>query len=210
MTGYYPMTAQDLARARRQRLAKLSRDGVLLAHVVDQLRAGWSPQQSAGRLKLDDADGNVAGRLCHETIYRHVYGPAGRAENLYMCLPRARRRRAARHGRRPHGQRIPQERGIACRPAEVSVRARLSAFGWKKTETGQSCWLDVGSRLRRYHYNCTRLPITAPSAPPPNAMVVMIAANRPRTGTDGAPACALAWLATSATCVPSSSSTIAP
>ena len=124
MTGYYPMTAQDLARARRQRLAKLSRDAVLLAHVLDRLRAGWSPQQIAGRLRLE-ANGDAAARVCHETIYRHVYGPAGRAEDLCMCLSRARRRRAARHGRRPRGQRIPQERGIACRPAEVSARASL-------------------------------------------------------------------------------------
>ena len=34
MSGYYPVTAQDLARARRQRLAKLARHADLLAHVV--------------------------------------------------------------------------------------------------------------------------------------------------------------------------------
>jgi len=37
MSGYYLVTAQDLARARRQRLAKLARHEELLAHVVDQL-----------------------------------------------------------------------------------------------------------------------------------------------------------------------------
>lgn len=126
MSGYYPMTAQDLARARRQRLAKLARDGELLAHVVDRLRAGWSPQQIAGRLRqLAGANGGVGKLLCHETIYRHVYGPKGGTEQLYLCLPRARRRRAARHGRKPRGHRIPHERGIACRPAEVSARTSL-------------------------------------------------------------------------------------
>jgi len=55
-----------------------------------------------------------------------VYGPEGRAEQLYLCLPRARRRRAARHGRKPRGHRIPQGRGIACRPAEVAAR---TSFG---------------------------------------------------------------------------------
>ena len=125
MSGYYPVTAQDLALARRRRLAKLARHADLLAHVVDRLRAGWSPQQIAGRLRLDAedrADGEAGDRLCHETIYRHVYGPAGRTEQLYLCLPRARRRRGTRHGRRPRGHRIPLEHGIACRPAEVATR----------------------------------------------------------------------------------------
>jgi IS30 family transposase len=87
MSGYYPVTAQDLARARRQRLAKLARHEELLAHVVDRLRAGWSPQQIAGRLRQDaEADGEGSERLCHETIYRHVYGPEGQA---FVCHRRA-------------------------------------------------------------------------------------------------------------------------
>ncbi len=123
MSGYYPVTAQDMARARRRRLAKLARHEELLAHVVDRLRAGWSPQQIAGRLRQDaGADGEGSKRLCHETIYRHVYGPEGRAGQLYLCLSRARRRRGTRHGRRPRGHRIPLERGIACRPADVATR----------------------------------------------------------------------------------------
>lgn len=134
ISGYHPVTAQDQALARRRRLAKLARHEDLLAHVVDRLRAGWSPQQIAGLaqialrfrwLRLDGAsgaDGNAVGRLCHETIYRHVYGPEGRAEQLRQRLPRARRRRATRHGRKPRGHRIPLERGIACRPAEVAAR----------------------------------------------------------------------------------------
>lgn len=79
VSGYYPVTAQDQAVARRRRLAKLARHKDLLAHVVDQLRAGWSPQQIAGRLRLDGAsgaDGKAGKRLCHETIYRYITGPS--------------------------------------------------------------------------------------------------------------------------------------
>ena len=125
MSGYYPVTAQDQALAQRRRLAKLARYADLLAHVVGRLRAGWSPQQIAGRLRQEaasGADGEEGKRLCHETIYRHVYGRDGRTEQLHLCLPRARRRRGTRHGRRPRGHRIPPERGIACRPAEVATR----------------------------------------------------------------------------------------
>ncbi len=125
MSGYYPASAQGQALARRRRLAKLARHAGLLAHVMDRVRAGWSPQRIAGRLRLDKrdgADGEAIERLCHETIYRHVYGPERRTEQLHLCLPRARRRRGTRHGRRPRGHRIPLERGIACRPAGVATR----------------------------------------------------------------------------------------
>src|SRR4051794_22663687 len=73
--GYFPLTAQDLARRRRQRRRKLAADEGLRAHVTERLKAGWSPRQIAGRLE-QEADGGTA--ICHETIYRHVYGPEGR------------------------------------------------------------------------------------------------------------------------------------
>ena len=120
ISGYYPVTAQDQALARRRRLAKLARHKDLLAHVVDRLRAGWSPQQIAGPaqiasrfrwLRLDGtsgADGKAVGRLCHETIYRHVYGPEGRTEQLYLC---------ACPGRSGAGQ-----RGMAASPGAAAFR----------------------------------------------------------------------------------------
>ena len=52
-----------------------------------------------------------------------MHGREGRSEQLYLHLPGAGRHRAARHGRKPRGRRIPPERGIACRPAEVAARA---------------------------------------------------------------------------------------
>ncbi len=128
MSGYYPVTPHDQALARCRRLTKLARHADLLAHVVDRLRAGWPPQQIAGRLQLDAGDraeGEAGERPCHETIYRHVYGPDGRTEQFYLCLPRARQRRATRHDRKPRGHRIPQEHGLACRPAKMATRKGL-------------------------------------------------------------------------------------
>jgi len=121
--GYFPLNAQDLARRRRQRRRKLAADEGLRTHVVERLEAGWSPQQIAGRLR-HEADGGPT--VCHETIYRHVYGPEGREDGLYRHLPKARRRRGSRYGRRPRGTPIPRERWIENRPAEVGDR---QAFG---------------------------------------------------------------------------------
>ena len=73
--GYFPLNAQDLARRRRQRRRKLAMNDGLRAHVVERLKAGWSPRQIAGRLKQEADEGTA---VCHETIYRHVHGPRGR------------------------------------------------------------------------------------------------------------------------------------
>src|ERR671928_1614295 len=64
--GYFPLTAEDFARRRRQRRRKLIADDGLREHVVGRLRDGWSPQQIAGRLKHEQADGGAS--VCHETI----------------------------------------------------------------------------------------------------------------------------------------------
>jgi transposase, IS30 family len=61
-------------------------------------------------------------RLLTEPIYRHVYGPEGRDDGLYRYLPKARRRRGRRYGRRPRSTPIPRERWIENRPAEVDRR----------------------------------------------------------------------------------------
>jgi len=53
--GYFPVSAQRLAGRRRARSSKLPRRPELRAHVVEQLRAGWSPQQIAGRLRWQEA-----------------------------------------------------------------------------------------------------------------------------------------------------------
>ena len=67
--GYYAVVGHGMAQRCRVRLAKLQRDPALQEHVVARLRDGWSPQQIAGRLRLDR---HPVGYACHETIYRHI------------------------------------------------------------------------------------------------------------------------------------------
>jgi transposase, IS30 family len=119
--GYYPITADDSARRRRQRRRKLIRDARLREHVIDKLACWWSPEQIAGRLKLA-GDG---ARLSHETIYQFVYSPEGRALALHRHLLRARRLRRRRFGRKPRGVKIPLERTIGQRPAEIGRRQEI-------------------------------------------------------------------------------------
>src|SRR5437763_1470432 len=126
--------------------------GALRAHVVGRLRDGWSPQQIAGRLKQEQGRASV----CHETIYRHVYGPEGREDGLYRHLPKARRRRGSRYGRRPRSASIPRERWIENRPAEVENR---ETFGhWEgdllifRKEAGKANVTSLVERKSRFTF----------------------------------------------------------
>ena len=119
--GYYPLTAEDSARRRRQRRRKLARNAALREHVIEKLGLCWSPEQIAGRLRV--AGGGA--RLCHETIYQFVYSPEGRALELHRHLLRARRLRRPHFGRKARRSTIPPARTIGQRPADILRRQAL-------------------------------------------------------------------------------------
>jgi IS30 family transposase len=119
--GYYPVTADDRAKQRRQRRRKLIRDAQLQQHVTELLARWWSPEQIAGRLKLAGTEAH----LCHETIYQFVYSPEGRALGLHRHLLRAKPLRRRRFGRKPRSMKIPLERTISQRPAEIDQRQEV-------------------------------------------------------------------------------------
>lgn len=117
--GYWPVTAQQLAAGRRARNRKLVRQPELRDAVVDRLMAGWSPEQIAGRLKVEPGSRH---RLCHETIYRYVYSEDGRSQDLARYLPERRRKRQPRHARKPRSLIFPESSAIRNRPEVVQSR----------------------------------------------------------------------------------------
>jgi IS30 family transposase len=124
--GYFPVTADQFPRDRRQRLGKLTARADLLDNVIDRLQAGWSPQQIAGRLKQSGSNG--PDRVCHESIYRFVYDGDGRERELYRHLPKGRRTRRRRFGRKPRQSAIPNAHWIAIDPNQL-LCAKSSATG---------------------------------------------------------------------------------
>lgn len=119
--SYLPETAQRFAWARRLRGSKIERRSQLGIHVRDRLAMGWSPEQIAGRLRLEAAEHRVS----HESIYRWIYGPVGRRERLQRYLAQAKPRR----GRRPKAGRrepaIPNRTPLHWRPARASCRTEF-------------------------------------------------------------------------------------
>ena len=75
--GYRPSYAQQQARARRWRGARLERDDALRDQALSRLEQGWSPEQVAGRLALE-AGVKV---ISHESIYRFIYGQMARKKD---------------------------------------------------------------------------------------------------------------------------------
>jgi len=121
LTGYHGVTAQRMSDARRAVHRKLVRHPQVKAAVVDRLKAGWSPEQIAGRMKLE----RHPVRVSHETIYRYAYSADGRQEDLYRHLPQHRRKRRPRGTRRPHTLRFGLENSIVLRPDAVAERCEF-------------------------------------------------------------------------------------
>lgn len=153
MSGYFPLVAQDFTAQRRRQLGKLHRDKTLASDVVAKLKQAWSPEQIAGRMRREES---AMGTLCHETIYRYVYGRTGRDAGLYLLLPSQRRKRRSRYARKPRGLYIPEENTIKKRPEEISKRTSFGHWecdlvGFRK-EFGKHKLTTLVERFSRYTY----------------------------------------------------------
>lgn len=120
---YVAIHAQAVTEARKRKAGKRHplKSEQVYAYVVEKLREGWSPEQIAGRLKLEQGKPVI----CHETIYRYIYSDEGRKRGLSEYLPWKRTKRRNKHGRRVHRSRIPDRASIHNRPIEVSSRAEF-------------------------------------------------------------------------------------
>jgi len=119
MRGYRPKQAHEKAQAQAKRPGPRRFTAQVQADAEARLKDGWTPEMIGARARLE-------GRpwVCKETIYKHVYADAKAGGTLWKNLPRAkrkRRRRCPRQEGRGRG-RIPNQRMIDTRPAEVETR----------------------------------------------------------------------------------------
>jgi IS30 family transposase len=90
------------------------------ARIQALLREDWSPEQIAGRLRLDQ---ELA--ISHETIYRYIWADKRAGGTLYQHLRGARKQRRKRYGRYDSRGRLAGKRPISARPAAVETRREL-------------------------------------------------------------------------------------
>ncbi len=125
-SGYRAQTA-DRRTQKRRRMPRhyccLSRPE-LVSYVDEKLRNDWSPEQIAGRIRLDYPQDHSM-RISAETIYRWIYTAAqiGDTSCLHLRCARRRRRRQTRYGQsRPV---FPGRVDISQRPQVVADRFRF-------------------------------------------------------------------------------------
>jgi len=117
--GYRPKRAHWKATERARRPGPRRFTEAVRVDAEARLKEGWTPEIIGQRARLE-------GRawVCKETIYTHIYADAKAGGTLWENLPRARRKRRRRRPRqegRGRG-RIPNQRMIDTRPAEVETR----------------------------------------------------------------------------------------
>lgn len=151
--GYRAQSAERRAHKRRKRPRhyRCMRRPELITWVDEKLRANWSPEQIAGRIRLEYPE-DQSMRISTETIYRWVYAAAQFGDTSYRHLRRAhkRRRRQARYGQ---GRRLfPGRIDISQRPGIVAGRTR---FGdWEAdlvcASKGKAALLTCNERKSRF------------------------------------------------------------
>ena len=118
---YRPQLADWYARGRRAQSRRHRRFSAAdWERIQILLREDWSPEQVAGRLRLER---ELA--ISHETIYRYVWADKRRGGTLYTHLRGARKRRRKRYGRYDSRGRLAGKRPITARPAAVELRAQV-------------------------------------------------------------------------------------
>jgi IS30 family transposase len=118
---YRSELAEWYARARRSHSRRNRRFGSAdWARVQTLLQADWSPEQIAGRLRLE---GTLA--ISHETIYRYIWADKAAGGSLYTHLRGARKQRRKRYGRYDSRGRLADKRPITARPAIVETRRHV-------------------------------------------------------------------------------------
>ncbi len=117
--GYRPKQAHHLAAARHLAAYRPRITDQTWVLVAALLRREWSPEQIAGRLRLEKQP-----TVSHERIYQYVYADKRRGGTLHQHL-RCRKVRRKRYGTHSRRGQIPNRVSIEARPRVVATKRRV-------------------------------------------------------------------------------------
>lgn len=145
---YIAISAHNKAVIRKSKVnshPKISSLAWLEKYLRLKLQSGWSPEEIAGRLKLEMGKTIV----CHETIYTYIYSQENRKENLVEFLVRHHKKRRKWSGRKVHRGQIERRVSIHNRPEIINTREE---FGhWEEdTVEGKGHKDGVHTTLERF------------------------------------------------------------
>jgi len=148
--GYRPYQADELAFDRQCDAYRARIAGQTWQQVERLLRLDWSPEQIAGRLKLEKQP-----TVSHECIYLHVYADKRRGGTLHRHLRSQKKQRKRYSGYIRRGQ-IPNRTSIEQRPQIVASKRRYG--DWKadtiigaRHQGGILSLVERKSKLTRLH-----------------------------------------------------------
>lgn len=124
---YEPLHAQYKAAVKKNKAWEAKeplKNPWVYSYVWDKLRQSWSPEQIAGRLKLEYPE-NPDRQIGVETIYRFIYKSRNRKLKLWEYLRRKQARRRKKGGRKAQRVRIPDRVSIHLRPKVIDKKKEV-------------------------------------------------------------------------------------
>jgi IS30 family transposase len=115
---------QALQRRKQPRHYRRRAHVPLVRYVERSLRAEWSPDVIAAKLKLEYPD-DIKMRVSIETVYRWIYRDASQGGQLFGCLCRCHKKRRRQHRYGTGRGLIPGRVSIDLRPDLVATRQRF-------------------------------------------------------------------------------------
>jgi transposase, IS30 family len=143
---YSPVAAQRRAEARQQwsRPCPKSRSTRFLEKIRKGIEAGWSPEQIAGRLRLEHP-GDDDWRIPHQTIYAVANGDSA----LRRKMRRSGKKKRKRYGGPDGRGRLAACRPISERPKKVATRSRVGDWEGDVMRGGKGKAVVVGFLERK-------------------------------------------------------------
>lgn len=125
---YISSGASKLAKQRRSaakgKLPRLLEMPRLLSYIKQGLKQNWSPEQIAGRIRVDHPHAPTM-RVSHQTIYQWLRADKQSGGSWYLCLRQSHRKRRKKYGSSLRRYRIQDQVSIDQRPKIVEARKRL-------------------------------------------------------------------------------------
>lgn len=154
---YLPDTAGVRYRERRRHCRPKSRlsDAELKRYVLLKLEKGWSPELIAGRLRTR------FGRtlINHETIYKFIYdSEIGKEWQLYEYLPRGKKKRTKRRGRKTKKCAVRNRVFIEMRQKEANERSEIGHWETDSVLFGRRQALNAAADRLSRSVILTKLP----------------------------------------------------
>jgi len=140
---YTPRAAHNRALAKRKSRGREERlkSSLIREYVITHLKQRWSPEQIAGRIRIDHPELSIS----HEAIYQFIYYQIHQngwgylkpgCQDLRFCLRRRRKRRVPKGARRCQRVLHPEGISINKRPAIINERKRIGDW---ESDTVESC-----------------------------------------------------------------------